>query len=128
MNNEHCICVRKENNTHGLGWRRRPAVLLLACAAGAFALVPPAGAVSGATPWAVLRCQLSDQPLPPVPESFYQDFFTAAGAAKGGLYDYWGQVSMGRVTLAGTQIFQWVPLYITSVQDPQRPRQKQVQD
>jgi hypothetical protein len=84
-------------------------ILVLAHAANA--------GVSGPTPWAVLRCQLQDRPLPSIasypndPEAFYADFFTAAGAGKRGLYDYWSEVSNQKVSLAGTTIFPWEPLH-----------------
>jgi hypothetical protein len=109
--------------------------LVVLTIAGLFGFAPAAQAdnVSGPTPWAVLRCQFSDEPQPPVPqsfytdpESFYADFFTATGAGKGGMYDYWGQVSMNPTLLQGTQVLPWAALNIARAQNPVDPN-KQVQ-
>jgi M6 family metalloprotease-like protein len=93
--------------------------VVAAAALGSWVRPSPAGAapVSGNTPWAILRCQFSDQAAPPLPDSFYNNFFTASGAGQGGLYDYWNQVSYGAISLQGTTVFPWVPLGIPSTQD-----------
>jgi len=108
---------------------RLPLAAVVLTIAGLSAFAPAAHAVSGATPWAVLRCQLSDKPIPtPVAESFYTDFFTTSGAGKGGMADYWSQVSMGAISLQGSQVLPWVPVNVTSAQDAARGQQKQAQD
>jgi len=92
-------------------------------------------AVHGTTSWAVLRCQLKNTPKPTFesmyakdPEQFYSDFFTKAGEGKGGLYDYWGQISDGNISLKGSKVFPWVNLNVTYNGDPKRDRGHQVQD
>jgi hypothetical protein len=72
------------------------------------------------TPWAVLRCYPTDarQPLAiPTnyaanPEKYFQDFFTSSGKGKGGIFDYWEQISNGQMSLQGTEVFPWVSLGI----------------
>jgi hypothetical protein len=77
-----------------------------------------AGTPPQSTPWAVLRCTASDVPQPiaipsnyaTTPDGFFSDFFTSSGAGKGGIYDYWRQVSHGQTSLDGTEVFPWVTL------------------
>src|SRR5215469_5896547 len=102
-------------------------VALAALTAGPAAYGAPSP-VSGTTPWAVLRCRFADQPLPQVPDTFWEDFFEVSGSHLGGLYDYWSQVSYGQISLDGTHVLPWVPLKIPSSQDASRSRQQQVQD
>jgi M6 family metalloprotease-like protein len=82
-------------------------------------LLPAFAGTPKVTPWAVLRCYASDTPVPIVPppssyvgnpEQYFADLFTSAGAGKGGMHDYWRQVSNGDVSLDGTEVFPWVSM------------------
>jgi hypothetical protein len=84
------------------------------------------------TPWAILRCYVSDTvplslPLPPAyannPDAYFKDLFTDTGKGKGGLYDYWGQYSGHPDLLTGTTVYPWVSLGYTFKQfiDPTLP-------
>jgi hypothetical protein len=100
------------------------AAILVATIVGPAASDP----VPSDTPWAVLRCVGNDvdpsiylkTPVPPAyannTEGFLKDMFTAAGKGKGGLYDYWGQVSQNPDLMKGTSLFPWVTLDMSNLQ------------
>lgn len=116
-------------------WPFNAAVLVALSLAMTFASTDAMAAVHGTTSWAILRCQLKNTPKPTFqgtyakdPEQFYSDFFTEAGKGKGGLYDYWGTISDGNISLKGSKVFPWVDLNVTYNGDPKRDRTHQVQD
>ena len=85
-------------------------------------IVAPAasdGPTPSKTPWAVLRCTPHGEAstTAPVPssyannrEQYFKDLFTVAGKGRGGIYDYFGQLSGNIDLLAGTTVYPWVEL------------------
>lgn len=61
--------------------------------------------VKGRTPWAIVLCRFNDLPPPAIALSDFNDFF--AGPGKGGVFDYWRDVSYGAIDLTGSKIFGW---------------------
>lgn len=55
------------------------------------------------TPFAVILCGFNDLPPLSIPNSVFEDFI--AGPGKGGVYDYWKDISFGTIDLSGSQIF-----------------------
>jgi len=95
-------------------WKARvtAAAVLLAGLAPLVA-APPAHAVSGSTPWAVLLCQTSDHRETPFPKSYYDQLFGTAGKGMGGMLDYFHTVSYNTVDLSGTKVKDWFPVNTT---------------
>jgi hypothetical protein len=58
--------------------------------------------VGGVTPWAVVLCKFADVDTPAPDATFFEDFFTGAG--KGGIFDYFAQVSYKAVSIRGTVV------------------------
>lgn len=79
----------------------------------AAALPSPAAAVTGKQPLAVVLCKFSDKTDEPHPTSYYEDMFTASGAGKQGVFDYWKDVSYGKLDLTGTVVKGWYELDMT---------------
>src|SRR5947207_12297708 len=77
-----------------------------------------AGRSATATPWVVLMCKFSDVPAEPQNATFFQDLFTESGAGKGGMFDYWRDMSGGAISLAGSEVHGWfpMPLSLTTAQ------------
>ena len=48
-----------------------------------------------------------DQPQEPHPPAFYAQAFTEAGAGKGTEFDYWRDLSFGKLDLTGSKVFGW---------------------
>src|SRR5436190_24369257 len=67
--------------------------------------------VSGTTRWAILLCSFADHATSTTavtrPTSFFQDLFTETGAGKGGMFDYWRDMSYGAIDLTGSRVFGW---------------------
>jgi hypothetical protein len=63
--------------------------------------------VHGSTPWAILLCKFSDQPQALKPMYFFQELFTSDGAGSRNVFDYWKDVSYGRIDLTGSKVFGW---------------------
>ncbi|MFI1302527.1 hypothetical protein [Streptomyces sioyaensis] len=69
----------------------------------------------GATklPWAIILCRFKNAPADPVREApierFYRDAFTPR---KGGLVEYWRDVSLGKIDISGSRVFGWLPIDI----------------
>lgn len=53
-------------------------------------------------PWAVLLCRFKGEASVPATDQFYRELFSPIHA---GMYDYWRDVSLGAIDLAGTQVF-----------------------
>lgn len=68
-------------------------------------------------PWAVVLCKFSDQPQEPHPPAFYAQAFTEAGAGKGTEFDYWRDLSFGKLDLTGSKVFGWfaIPHKLTDI-------------
>ncbi len=64
-------------------------------------------AISGDKPWAIILCRFTDQTEEPHSLAYYQRQMTAAGAGTNGLYDYWHDISYGRLSIAGSRVFGW---------------------
>ncbi len=56
--------------------------------------------------WAVVLCRFRDVPQETQPVSFFQKYFTQAGAGTGGAFDYWHDISGGRL-VNDSQVFGW---------------------
>jgi hypothetical protein len=56
------------------------------------------------TPWIVLRCQFADDPSTPGATPVLDDLFTSSGAGRGGMVDYWRDMSGGAVDLTGSTV------------------------
>ncbi|WAZ19276.1 hypothetical protein STRCI_000313 [Streptomyces cinnabarinus] len=67
----------------------------------------------GPTPWAVLMCKFSDVAAQPQEAPFFEDLFTMAGAGKGGMADYWRDMSGGAISLTGSTVFGWFTLELS---------------
>ena len=62
-------------------------------------------------PWAVILCKFNDLPnYEPHPAHFYKEAFTEAGAGKGREFDYFWQISQGRLDMTGTKVFGWLDM------------------
>ena len=59
----------------------------------------------GPAPFALILCSFNDIPLPNIPKSQFFNFVTQYG--RGGLYDYWRDVSYGQIDLSGSEVFGW---------------------
>jgi hypothetical protein len=59
--------------------------------------------VSGATPFAVILCRFSDLPPLSISRDVFEQFIV--GARKGGMYDYWHDISYGTINLTGSTVY-----------------------
>jgi hypothetical protein len=66
-----------------------------------------AAGITGTQPLVVVLCKFTDRTTEPHPRAFYDDQFTASGAGKQGLFDYWKTVSYGQLDLTGTVVKGW---------------------
>ena len=67
-----------------------------------------ASAMTGSKPWAVVLCQFSDSVgVQPHNVQWYQDFVTHSAPNHDGLWDFWHDVSYGKMDLNGSQVFGW---------------------
>jgi Metallo-peptidase family M12B Reprolysin-like len=57
---------------------------------------------------AILLCKFDDVAAEPQPRGFYESFFCEAGQGTGGGYDYWRDISYGKVTFEGSTVFGWL--------------------
>ena len=62
------------------------------------------------TPWVILLCKMKDIPDEPHTIDFYEQLFCQQGAGKGGLFDYWQQISYNTLDLTGSKVFGWFQL------------------
>jgi hypothetical protein len=67
----------------------------------------------GPTPWAILLCKFSDQPVAPKPIHFFRELFTEDGAGARNIFDYWKEVSYGQIDLTGSKVFGWFTIDYT---------------
>ncbi len=84
--------------------------------------------VRNTTPWAILLCRFSDQPQTPQQPQFFRDMFTASGSGRGGLFDYWHDVSQGRIDLTGSVVVGWYNEKLTLADEQKKSRWDKTQD
>src|SRR5690349_20230736 len=63
--------------------------------------------VRGPTPWALVLCRFSNVPELTLPVSVFSDFVSETGVGKGGVFDYWRDISYGAVDLSGSIVTGW---------------------
>jgi len=96
-----------------------PGSRLAACLAvvvlAALALTLPVDAKAQAkpTPWVVLKCKFADDPTPLGSTPQLDRLLTGFGAGDGGMFDYWRDMSGGRVSLAGSVVRGWFTMSLT---------------
>jgi len=61
--------------------------------------------VKGPMPIAVILCSFKDVPIPNHHPKYYHDFVSSSG--RGGLFDYWRDVSYNNIDLSGSEVFGW---------------------
>ena len=61
--------------------------------------------VKGPMPIAVILCSFKDVPIPNYHPKYYHDFVSSSG--RGGLFDYWRDVSYNNIDLSGSEVFGW---------------------
>ena len=61
--------------------------------------------LKGPAPFAIILCTFNDDPIPNIPKSQFFNFISQSG--RGGLYDYWRDISYGQIDLAGSEVFGW---------------------
>ncbi|QJR12074.1 hypothetical protein DSM104443_03157 [Usitatibacter rugosus] len=83
--------------------------LLLLFALPALAVNP----VSGKTSWAIVLCKFKDIPAEPFTVKDAEIFFTEAGKGQGMMFDFWRDMSFGKVDLTGSKVFGWFDLPLT---------------
>jgi len=90
------------------------AVLLLILSTSTASALPPVPAGApyprGDYPWLVVPCRPENMKVGPASTSYYKRMFTSAGAGTGNVYDYWKDVSLGQLSIAGTTVAH--PLFV----------------
>jgi hypothetical protein len=76
--------------------------------------------LKGRTSWAVILCRFNDLPPLTTPLSEFTDFI--AGAGKGGVFDYWKDVSYGAIDLSGSKVFGWYTMNYSFFKDGTKNR------
>jgi hypothetical protein len=71
---------------------------------------PAHAAVTGKTPYLVLMCKFADVASEPFTPSAVSDFFSETGKGKGGMYDFFHDLSYGAFDLTGTTVKGWYPM------------------
>lgn len=89
--------------------------------------VKAASPLQGSTPWAVIMCKFADRTVEPQNQQYFKDLFTASGAGKGGLYDYWQDMSYGNINLQGSDVKGWYTIS-HNYADESGQRLPQIQD
>jgi hypothetical protein len=80
-------------------------IALLLVAPSASAAPSSTDAVVGSKPWAVVLCQFSDTVgQQPHTVQWYTDFVTHSAPGHDGLWDYWHDISYGKLDLNGSQV------------------------
>ena len=70
-------------------------------------------AVTGKTPYLVVMCKFADMTNEPFTNAQVSDFFSETGKGKGGMYDYFHDVSYGNIDLSGTTVKGWYTMPFT---------------
>jgi hypothetical protein len=71
-------------------------------------------AVVGNRNWAIILCKFKGEPAEPVTPDLCVEYFLTPGA--GGLYDYWRDISYGKISLDGSKVLGPFQLSYTKVQ------------
>src|SRR5947209_2988096 len=75
----------------------------------------PAAAAPATRPLAVILCKPTDRTAEPHPRSYYETMFNETGNGKGGVFDYWRDVSYGQLSVSGTVVKGWYTIPNTTV-------------
>lgn len=78
--------------------------------------------IKGPTRWAVILCRFNDVPESSRPLSHFNDFFTQSGAGRGGLFDYWRDISYRTIDLSGSTVRGWYTMQYSFRNDWRRGR------
>jgi hypothetical protein len=78
--------------------------------------------LKGQVRWAVILCEFNDIPRSSVPISTFSDFI--AGPGKGGVFDYWKDISYGAIDLTGSKVFGWWKMQYSYFKDALNPSGK----
>jgi hypothetical protein len=68
-------------------------------------------------PWAIILCKFHDEASEPHPPAFYRASFTEAGAGTKREFDYFREVSYGRLDMTGSKVFGWFNMPKHSTKD-----------
>jgi Gametolysin peptidase M11 len=71
--------------------------------------------LKGPVPLAVVLCRFNDVPVLDIPRSRFFDFVSQYG--RGGLFDFWRDVSYGTIDLTGSEVFGWYTMKYSFVHD-----------
>lgn len=96
--------------------RKRRAFVVAVAALALVGLLPGAArSVSGTRPLVVVLCKFTDLSTEPsaYTPSYFEQFFSDAGASKLGLLNYWKDVSYGNLSISGTVVKGWNSLGMT---------------
>src|SRR6266496_4066892 len=101
------------------------AVLLILIAGSVVVASPARAALSGNRPLVVVLCKFTDQVAEPHNAAYYRDMFSESGAGQRGVFDFWRDVSYGRLDLTGTVVKGWYAADTTAAEFNvmSRPRQ-----
>jgi len=78
--------------------------------------------IRGRTAWAVILCRFNDLPPLSIPLSEFTDF--VAGPGKGGVFDYFKDISYGAIDLTGSKVFGWYTMKYSFFNDGASPAGK----
>lgn len=83
-------------------------------------------ALSGTQPIVVVLCKFTDQTDEPRDVQYFQDLFSETGAGENNLFDYWKDVSYGKLDLTGTVVKGWYTAQKTVGEFNNLPRDQQI--
>lgn len=75
--------------------------------------------LNGPVPFAIVLCRFNDVPILDIPRSRFFDFVAQYG--RGGLFDFWRDVSYGMIDLTGSEVFGWYTMKYSFVLDGADP-------
>lgn len=75
--------------------------------------------LKGPAPLAIVLCRFNDVPVLDIPRARFFDFISQYG--RGGLFDFWRDVSYGAIDLTGSEVFGWYTMKYSFVQDGADP-------
>ena len=77
--------------------------------------------LKGPAPLAIVLCSFNDVPALDIPRTRFFDFISQYG--RGGLFDFWRDVSYGAIDLSGSEVFGWYTMKYSFVHDGADPFQ-----
>jgi hypothetical protein len=101
-------------------------VTLLAMAGLVLAAAGGAAAISGKQPLAIVLCKFTDLTTEPQTAVYYEKLFNEKGAGQKGAFDYWRDVSYGKLDLTGTVVKGWYDVGMTVADFYKKGRQERV--